>query len=32
MLARSDLAPGMHEATADDRAAIAETWLTYFNR
>ncbi|MGY5133405.1 adenosylhomocysteinase [Streptomyces nigrescens] len=32
MLTRTDLAPGLHEANADDRAAIAATWLSYFNR
>ncbi|GAA3447884.1 adenosylhomocysteinase [Planomonospora venezuelensis] len=32
MLTRSDLAPGMHEVSADDRAAIAAIWLSYFNR
>lgn len=32
MLARDDLPSGMHEADAADRAAIASTWLTYFNR
>jgi adenosylhomocysteinase len=32
MLARGDLAAGMHEVSAADRAAIADTWLTYFNR
>ncbi|TJZ42872.1 adenosylhomocysteinase [Streptomyces piniterrae] len=32
MLTRGDLAPGIHEADADDRAAIAATWLSYFNR
>ncbi|MGY4972844.1 adenosylhomocysteinase [Streptomyces nigrescens] len=32
LLTRTDLAPGMHEASADDRAAIAATWLSYFNR
>lgn len=32
MLTRGDLDPGMHEATAADRAVIADTWLTYFNR
>lgn len=32
MLTRGDLAPGLHEAPAADRAAIAATWLSYFNR
>ncbi|GAA2129622.1 adenosylhomocysteinase [Kitasatospora kazusensis] len=32
MLARGDLDPGMHEVSAIDRAAIAATWLNYFNR
>lgn len=32
MLARGDLASGMHEATAADRRVIADTWLNYFNR
>ncbi len=32
MLARSDLAPGMHEVTAAGRGQIAGTWLNYFNR
>ncbi|MFF4404902.1 NAD-binding protein [Streptoverticillium reticulum] len=32
MLTRADLAPGLHEVSADDRAAIAATWLSYFNR
>lgn len=32
MLARGDLAAGMHEVSAADRAVIADTWLTYFNR
>jgi adenosylhomocysteinase len=32
MLTRGDLAPGMHEIPATDRAAIAATWLNYFNR
>ncbi|MEU8270399.1 adenosylhomocysteinase [Sphaerisporangium sp. NPDC049002] len=32
MLSRGDLAPGMHEVSATDRAAIAATWLNYFDR
>ncbi|MEU6327351.1 adenosylhomocysteinase [Streptomyces sp. NPDC047049] len=32
MLTRGDLAPGMHEVPAADRAAIAAIWLSYFNR
>ncbi|MDH6135813.1 adenosylhomocysteinase [Kitasatospora sp. MAA4] len=32
MLARSDLDPGMHEVPPQDRAAIAATWLNYYNR
>ncbi|MFG2436503.1 adenosylhomocysteinase [Streptomyces sp. NPDC048508] len=32
MLTRGDLAPGIHEVPAADRAAIAATWLNYFNR
>ncbi|MEU5607508.1 adenosylhomocysteinase [Streptomyces sparsogenes] len=32
MLTRGDLSPGMHEVSAADRAAIAATWLSYFNR
>ncbi|MCQ4081962.1 adenosylhomocysteinase [Streptomyces sp. RB6PN25] len=32
MLTRGDLAPGMHKVPAADRAAIAATWLNYFNR
>ncbi|MFJ9521057.1 adenosylhomocysteinase [Kitasatospora sp. NPDC101801] len=32
MLARGDLDPGMHEVPAKDRAAIAATWLNYYNR
>lgn len=32
MLTREDLAPGIHEVSAADRAAIAATWLNYFNR
>jgi adenosylhomocysteinase len=32
MLAHGSLASRMHEATAADRRAIADTWLTYFNR
>jgi adenosylhomocysteinase len=32
MLTHGDLAPGMHEVPAPDRAAIAAAWLSYFNR
>ncbi|AGP57424.1 hypothetical protein M271_29910 [Streptomyces rapamycinicus NRRL 5491] len=32
MLARGDLAPGMHEVPSEDRATIAATWLNYYNR
>lgn len=32
LLARGDLAPGLHEVPAGDRAAIAATWLNYYNR
>lgn len=32
MLARGSLPNGMHEASAPDRRAVADTWLTYFNR
>ncbi|MFB7277175.1 adenosylhomocysteinase [Streptomyces hydrogenans] len=32
ILTRGDLAPGIHEVPAADRAAIAATWLNYFNR
>lgn len=32
MLTRGGLAPGIHEVSAADRAAIAATWLNYFNR
>ncbi|MFJ8073831.1 adenosylhomocysteinase [Streptomyces sp. NPDC096176] len=32
MLTRGELAPGIHEVPAADRAAIAATWLNYFNR
>lgn len=32
MLARGDLGPGMHDVDATDRATIAATWLSYFNR
>ncbi|TFI22198.1 adenosylhomocysteinase [Streptomyces sp. 4R-3d] len=32
MLTRGDLDPGLHEVTAADRAAVAATWLSYFNR
>ncbi|MER8056965.1 MULTISPECIES: adenosylhomocysteinase [unclassified Streptomyces] len=32
VLTRGDLGPGMHEVDATDRAAIAGTWLNYFNR
>ncbi|MFD9223634.1 adenosylhomocysteinase [Streptomyces sp. NPDC060064] len=31
-LARGGLDPGMHEISPTDRAAIAATWLDYFNR
>lgn len=31
-LTRGELEAGMHEITANDRAAIAATWLDYFNR
>ncbi|MET7620955.1 adenosylhomocysteinase [Streptomyces sp. NPDC005408] len=31
-LARGELDPGMHEISPTDRAAIAATWLDYFNR
>ncbi|MDT0609963.1 adenosylhomocysteinase [Streptomyces lancefieldiae] len=31
-LARGNLGPGMHEVDAAERAAIAGTWLNYFNR
>jgi adenosylhomocysteinase len=31
MLTRGDLAPGLHEVSSTDRAAIAGTWLSYFN-
>lgn len=31
-LMQGDLRPGMHEVDATDRAAIAGTWLNYFNR
>ncbi|MEU8569147.1 adenosylhomocysteinase [Streptomyces pathocidini] len=31
-LARGSLEPGIHELDATDRAAIAATWLDYFNR
>ncbi|PNE32549.1 adenosylhomocysteinase [Streptomyces eurocidicus] len=31
-LSRGDLAPGLHEISAQDRAAIASTWLDHFNR
>lgn len=31
-IARGDLGPGMHETDPADRAAIAATWLDYFNR
>ncbi|MEU1051628.1 adenosylhomocysteinase [Streptomyces sp. NPDC005876] len=31
-LTRGDLGPGMHEVNAAERAAIAGTWLDYFNR
>ncbi|WP_433889773.1 NAD(P)-binding domain-containing protein [Streptomyces sp. CA-111067] len=32
LLARGDLTPGLHEVSADDRATIAATWLSYYNR
>ncbi|KOG91685.1 Rossmann-fold NAD(P)-binding domain-containing protein [Streptomyces varsoviensis] len=32
MLVRGDLAPAMHDVSSDDRAAIAATWLDYYNR
>ncbi|MEU4969920.1 adenosylhomocysteinase [Streptomyces smyrnaeus] len=32
VLARGELVPGMHEISPADRAAIAATWLDYFNR
>ncbi|MER5988963.1 adenosylhomocysteinase [Streptomyces sp. NPDC001787] len=32
MLTRNNLDPGMHEVSAADRAAVAATWLSYFNR
>ncbi len=32
MLTRGGLAHGIHDVTAADRAVIADTWLTYFNR
>ncbi len=32
ILARADREPGMHEVDAAHRAAIAATWLDYFNR
>ncbi|MFG1806201.1 adenosylhomocysteinase [Streptomyces sp. NPDC049040] len=32
MLTRGNLDHGMHEVSAADRAVIADTWLTYFNR
>lgn len=32
MLTRGDLDPGMHEVSSADRAAVAATWLSYFNR
>ncbi|MFF0065643.1 adenosylhomocysteinase [Streptomyces sp. NPDC005279] len=32
MLTRGDLVPCMHEVSAADRAAVAATWLSYFNR
>jgi adenosylhomocysteinase len=31
MLTRADLEAGMREVGASDRAAIAATWLSYFN-
>ncbi|MFC3999060.1 hypothetical protein ACFOVU_24290 [Nocardiopsis sediminis] len=32
MLTRGGLNPGIHEIGPTDRAAIAATWLDYFNR
>ncbi len=32
MLTRGNLAAGMHEVSAVDRAVIADAWLTAFNR
>ncbi|WP_345620987.1 adenosylhomocysteinase [Streptomyces ziwulingensis] len=32
LLSRGGLGAGMHEVGADDRATIAATWLSYFNR
>ncbi|MHA6762620.1 adenosylhomocysteinase [Streptacidiphilus sp. PAMC 29251] len=32
ILARADLTPGIHEVDPAHRAAIAATWLNYFNR
>ncbi|MFF3809163.1 NAD-binding protein [Streptomyces bacillaris] len=32
LLSDQHLAPGLHEVSASDRAAIAATWLSYFNR
>jgi len=32
VLTHGGLGPGIHEVAADDRAAIADTWLAYFNR
>ncbi|MFI5808866.1 adenosylhomocysteinase [Streptomyces sp. NPDC051561] len=32
MLTREDIGNGMHEVDAADRATIAATWLSYFNR
>ena len=32
MLARGDLAPGMHEVPDADRATIANLWLDHYNR
>ncbi|UNZ21964.1 adenosylhomocysteinase [Streptomyces sp. 891-h] len=31
-LSRGEMSPGMHEVCPADRAAIAATWLDYFNR
>ena len=32
MLTADNLGPGLHEVSTTDRAAIAATWLNYFNR
>ncbi|WP_413753046.1 adenosylhomocysteinase [Streptomyces sp. R-74717] len=32
LLTHGDLTPSLHEVPAPDRAAIAATWLSYFNR